>query len=236
MKIINELIKPDLTRNPFYKTNRLTDNYVFECIDCKHRISIDSEIQINNHWKLKSDAISSRDLNFLLGFYKIGINKKSSSGGFPIFDKLTCVCCSSIYVSYCGVKEVSNSNFEISLDGLFLTESSKQSKSLRNNIIDILDLLGDYEAQTDYAKKVSDSIAIHEMICLWFEDNYNPDNINLINEFSENELVMLKDFNDYFDTISDSLPKDNVRTLHINENWEKLIRKARILNDKIKIE
>lgn len=234
MEIINELIKPDFTRKPFYKTNGLPDNYVFECIDCKHKISIDSELQIYNHWILKSDKISERDLNFLFGFYKIGINKKSSSGGFPVFDKLTCVSCSSIYVSYCGVKEVSNSNFEITLDGLILTGSSKLSKTLRKNVIDILDLLSDYEAQKDYAYKVSDYIAIQEMICMWFDDNYNPDSSNFIKGFSDNELAMLKDFNDYYDSISDSLPKDNIRTLQINENWEKLIGKARILKDKIK--
>ena len=117
---------------------------------------------------------------------------------------------------------------------MILTESSKLSKTLRNNVIDILDLLGDYEAQKDYANKVSDYIAIQEMICMWFDDNYNPDSSNFIKGFSDNELAMLKDFNDYYNSISDSLPKDNIRTLQINENWEKLIGKARILKDKIK--
>ena len=121
MKIISELIKPDFTRKPFYKTNGLSCNFVFECINCKNKITIDSEMQINNQWKLKSDKISESDLNLLFNFYKIGVNKKAFSGGFPVFDILTCDSCSNIYFSYCSVKEVSNSNFEISLDGLIST-------------------------------------------------------------------------------------------------------------------
>jgi hypothetical protein len=234
MEIIKKIIEPENDRKPYYRTVDYETDYTFSCDECGKSITLDSNNQIKNCWIGKSDSITQRDFEFMKAIYKIGLSNKSTDGGLPVFDRLICLKCESKYISYCGVREYSNSAYLITLNGLIKTESANLTKTVRNNIIEILDLLGDYDKQIEYAKTVGDVIAIQEMICMWFDDKYHPQSENFIKAFSENELTKLKDFNDYYDLIFKKLPDKNIKTLHIDLNWEKLVERAKLLNDEIK--
>lgn len=234
MEIIKKIIEPGFDRKPFYRTGDYEGHYSFSCDECGKSIILNSDRQINNNWIGKTDSLSDRDFDFLKGYYNIGLNNKSVDGGFPVFDKLTCQKCDTKYISYCGVREFSNSAFAITLNGLFKAESADLAKNIRTRIIEIIDLLSDYDQQVEYARTVGDNIAITEMICMWFDDNYHPDSDNFIKTFSENELMKLKEFNDYYDSIVNKIPDQDIKTLHIDQKWEKLVQKANQLRNELK--
>lgn len=236
MKIIKKIIEPSYDRKPFYRTGECEKDFSFACDECGKSVLIDSKRLIYNNWNGKTESLTKRDFEFLKAYYKIGLVNKSADGGFPVFDKLTCSKCDSKYISYCGIIEFSNSAFMITLNGLFKTENANLSMSVRNSIIEILDLLGDYESQIDYGKAVGDYIAIQEMVCMWFDDNYHPENENFAKAFSKKELIKLKEFNDFYEMIYNKIPDQNIRTLHIDQNWERLIRLAQKTVNEIKNE
>ncbi len=57
----------------------------------------------------------------------------------------------------------------------------------RDNLIDLLDLLADKEKQIEYAKLVGDQTAISELSCMWFDDQYHPDNERFALAYSDKE-------------------------------------------------
>jgi transcription elongation factor Elf1 len=234
MEIIKKIIEPKFDRESFYKTNEKEIDFQFSCDDCGKEIIISSIAQINNNWIGKTDLITDYDFNFLKEFYKIGLNNKSYDGGFSVFDKLTCSKCESKYISYCGVKEFSNSAYLITLNGLLKIESANLFASIRNSIIDLLDLLSDFNKQLEYAKAVGDVVAIQEMICMWFDDTYHPNSSNFIKAFSYSELQGLKGFNDYYNSISSKLPDKDIKILQIDTKWETLARFANRLKNVLK--
>ncbi len=109
------------------------------------------------------------------------------------------------------------------------------SKRLRTNVIWLIDLFSSKDKQTEYAEKVGDSTAIQEFPCLWFDDIYHPDNDVFCDGFTTEELIELKKFNDFYDNILNSLPNEaqNIYTLLIDEEWEKLIALAKETKNKL---
>ena len=105
-------------------------------------------------------------------------------------------------------------------------ENKTISLTRRENLVDLLDLLSDKYRQIDYAKLVGDETAIGELICMWFDDQYHPDNEIFVLAYSDNELIALKKFNDYYDSISNNIPEDNINILLADKNWVELIRLA----------
>jgi len=229
MEILNKLFEPSVNRKPFFKTGELKKDLEFSCEDCGAKIKIESKRQILNHWNYKTDSVIENESEFLKKYYNIGLTNKSNDGGFPVFDKVKCKKCESEYFSYCGVREVSNSNFWIVLNGLIQSKSSNLSKALRNNLISTLELLSSFIEQIDYAENVGEYIAIQEMACMWFDDHYHPDSENFIKGFSNSELDYLKAFNEYYDSIVDNLPENELKVLHSDSNWKKLSIEAKKL-------
>ena len=100
------------------------------------------------------------------------------------------------------------------------------SENIRENLVDLLDLLSDKDKQIEYAKLVSDQTAITELVCMWFDDLYHPDNKIFVLAYSDKELEALKKFNAYYDTISDKIQNDSIEKLIADPNWVELIRLA----------
>jgi hypothetical protein len=234
MEIITVLLEPKPIIEPFFQTSIKEDDFIFNCDDCGRKLNISAQDQISKSWIGKSDKISEVDLDFLKTHYNIGISNKSQDGGFSVFDVIICPRCESKYVSYCGVRELSNSNYSVSLIGLLKTQNADLLASIRNRIIDLLGLLGDYNEQVKYAKEVTDYIAIQEMYCMWSDDNYKPENENFIKAFSKEEFEKLKEFSNFYCSIIADLPKDYIINLHDNLNWRKLVDYASRLKYEIK--
>jgi transcription elongation factor Elf1 len=124
MKIVKELIKPEVSRSPFYETVVNESKTSFNCCICAQTLFIDPNIQIDYHWVTKSPNITKDELMFLFDYYKIGMYKKSLSGGIVIFDKLICKHCNSHYITFCSVKEQSNSVYTFYLEALLYVDAS----------------------------------------------------------------------------------------------------------------
>ena len=113
-----KVIEPDHDRKPFYRTDEYENDFSFACDECGKLILLDSKRQIDNNWNDKRDSLTKHDFDFLKNYYNIGLNNKSIAGGFPVFDKLICPKCDSKYISYCGVREFSNSAYLVILNGI----------------------------------------------------------------------------------------------------------------------
>jgi transcription elongation factor Elf1 len=126
MKILSILLEPrPIINDAFFHTLLKEDDFRFNCDDCGNEIKITAQDQISGSWIGKPDAISELDFKFLKKHYNIGLNNKSQDGGLPVFDMMICPRCESKFISYCGVKETSNSVYSVSIIGLFKTESKK---------------------------------------------------------------------------------------------------------------
>jgi hypothetical protein len=108
-----------------------------------------------------------------------------------------------------------------------MTEEEKEtSNSLRRELIKLLELLSDPVEQKNYAEQFGSETAISEMICKWFDDQYQPKFKLFIAGFTQKELEALAAFNSYYDPIVDKLPEHNIDELLSEPLWDELIQKA----------
>ena len=66
----------------------------------------------------------------------------------------------------------------------------------RENLFELLGLLGDDRKQIEYGQSVGDKIAIDELQCMWFDDHYRADEPEFQTEYDKEELNALKKFNE----------------------------------------
>ena len=93
---------------------------------------------------------------------------------------------------------------------------------LRKNLRDLLVLLSDKEKQFEYARTVGDRVAIDELLCMWFDDQYHGDKKEFREMYEEEELKSLKAFNDFYDSISEKIPRDSMSEINKIPEWKKL--------------
>ena len=120
MNLAEEIKKPSYQSEPDFVTGQ-TDrikSYGFECSDCGNQMKIDFQRQIEYNWTGNTDLISDNERTELKKHYRIGFSEKSHDGGFPVFDKVDCKKCGQKYVTYCGVREFSNSAYSIHVQGI----------------------------------------------------------------------------------------------------------------------
>lgn len=120
MKIIEEIKVPSYQSEPDFVTGRLDENetFDFDCSCCGVVLKIDFQRQIKYSWNGNSDRLTESERTQLKRHYGIGLSEKAHDGGFPVFDNIACVECGQQYVTYCGVREFSNSAYIISVLGI----------------------------------------------------------------------------------------------------------------------
>jgi len=120
MKLLEEIKEPSYQSEPDFISGRTDEikTYDFDCSSCGVVLKIDFQRQIKYNWNGESDKISKVEATKLKTHYGIGLSEKAHDGGFPVFDKVTCNGCGHQYVTYCGVREYSNSAFTISVLGI----------------------------------------------------------------------------------------------------------------------
>ena len=93
---------------------------------------------------------------------------------------------------------------------------------------EILSLLASEEAQLDYEKNVPYVNITAELVCMWFDDLYHPDESWFRAEFTEDELTALAEFNRFYDDREKQLPESRgtVRTWLANPIWREIMSKA----------
>ena len=120
MEIIDEIKEPTSTNDPDFTMSREQNptSYKFDCGTCNNQVEIDFQRQISNSWTGKSEGIDEGDFKSLKRFYNIGSTQKSHEGGQPVFDKIDCSTCGTKYMTYCGVREFSNSAYYVQVQGI----------------------------------------------------------------------------------------------------------------------
>lgn len=120
MEIVDEIKKPTSTTNPDFTMSRGQNptSYKFDCVICNNPLEIDFQRQIKNLWTGKPEEIDEADFKSLKTFYKIGSTQKSHDGGQSVFDEADCSTCGTKYITYCGVREFSNSAYYVQVQGI----------------------------------------------------------------------------------------------------------------------
>jgi hypothetical protein len=120
MKIVDEIKIPAFGYDPDFTMSREQNpkSFKFKCKTCGAVLEIVFQTQINNSWAGRTERISEEDLNAVKVFYNIGKGQKSHNGGLAVFDRITCLNCTTPYITYCGVSEFSNSAFDVQVQGI----------------------------------------------------------------------------------------------------------------------
>lgn len=106
--------------------------------------------------------------------------------------------------------------------------AAKIAGNLRKSLIELLRTLASEDAQRDYQRSVPIVSVPVELVCMWFDDLYHPDDAMFRAAFTTAELGALDRFNDYFDWLSDNLPKPLPPLDHLQRSaqWAELSKQA----------
>lgn len=103
-----------------------------------------------------------------------------------------------------------------------------QTPNRRTQIIELLRLLASEELQLAYERDVPHIDVTAELLCMWFDDQYHPNNALFSSCFTADELVALADFHQVYSARSDQLPESEgtVRTWLDNPTWCYIMQEA----------
>jgi hypothetical protein len=96
-------------------------------------------------------------------------------------------------------------------------------------ILEILELLSSEERQLAYERNVPRVDITAELLCVWFDDQYHPNDAFFRSCFTEDELAALAEFHRFYDERTKQLPpsQGTVRTWLANPVWREIMRKSR---------
>lgn len=114
------------------------------------------------------------------------------------------------------------------------------SRKRKENLILLLDLLSSKEKQIDYINLVGVEVAFDELVSMWFDDSYKPEDDIFKLAYSNEELQALKVFNSFYDTLLNNISKNITYNFIEDSTWNDLIKLAedtkinlkQVLNDK----
>lgn len=117
MQFGRTLLEPSYLRRPDYETSAET-NPVFRFIcSCNHSIETAFETFIAEYFGWE-ERLGKPFASKAKEFYKIGVVGKSPDGGWPSMVIAYCPNCRARYLLYAGVKEVYNSVYKITVQGI----------------------------------------------------------------------------------------------------------------------
>lgn len=99
--------------------------------------------------------------------------------------------------------------------------------SFRHSAIELLELLSSLEAQSDYKRNVPIADVPAELVCMWFDDFWQPDD-TLKKHFPPYEFAALEDFHNFYEARVDDLPSstEGLEALHSSPKWLEIVGKA----------
>ena len=105
-----------------------------------------------------------------------------------------------------------------------MTEPSQ----VRKNIREVLEVIASEERQLDYERAVPHVDITRELVSLWFDQDYHPEDPLLPLAFLPGELAALAEFHRFYDARADSLPESQgtVRTWLASPLWREIMSQA----------
>lgn len=102
----------------------------------------------------------------------------------------------------------------------------------RVNVIQLVQLIADVSAQSEYKKNVPIADAPAELVCMWFDDTVILDSPEFKAAFQRGEWNVLLEFNKYFDARVEGLP-GTLEELHGSQGWKETVDKASWVLDQL---
>jgi hypothetical protein len=105
---------------------------------------------------------------------------------------------------------------------------SQTIPSRKPQIIEILELIASEEQQLSYERNVPHVDITVELLSMWFDDQYHPDDAFFRSCFTADELAALAEFQRFYDERCKKLPESEgtVRTWLASPVWREIMRKA----------
>lgn len=106
--------------------------------------------------------------------------------------------------------------------------SDADADQTRRSIHELLVLIGDRDAQRAYERDVPIANVPAELICMWFDDHFQPGSGWFVSAFSNDELAELAAFNDFYRARTDKLPTSGgIDVLQKAREWDEIVDRAR---------
>jgi len=104
-----------------------------------------------------------------------------------------------------------------------------QESSRRKQIVELLQLFASEEQQLAYERDVPHVDITTELVCMWFDDQYDPMQRHFASCFTPIELAALDEFHQFYDARVDKLPESRgtVRTWLNSPVWREVMEQAR---------
>lgn len=118
MKFGKSSLEPSYSREPDFRTSdRDLEAYEFFCTSCRTSINIEYDRFIKAVFSWEDEwtatcAIAVKE------HFRIGVVGKSQDGGWPSIIITVCEACGAEHVVYAGVNEVSNSVYNVTIQGI----------------------------------------------------------------------------------------------------------------------
>ncbi len=103
---------------------------------------------------------------------------------------------------------------------------------IRNSVRNILKLLCCKELQLEYQQKFPSANVALDLLCMWFNDLYNPGSQLFKRSFTPVELELIQEFNSNYDLCKRKVP-ETINELHHDSLWKDIMLEAQKLLDKI---
>jgi hypothetical protein len=102
-------------------------------------------------------------------------------------------------------------------------------------ILRLLRLLSSEEEQLAYERNVPHVDITAELRCMWFDDEYHPDDAFFRSCFSADELAALAEFHRFYDEQKHRLPQSQgtVRTWLASPVWREIMLEAKKASDRL---
>ena len=99
----------------------------------------------------------------------------------------------------------------------------------RNQVVELLRLLASEDLQLAYEQDVPHVDITVELVCMWFDDRYDPQQRHFDSCFTSAELSALDEFHRFYDERLGRLPESQgtVRTWLVSPVWREVMEHAR---------
>lgn len=107
-------------------------------------------------------------------------------------------------------------------------QDAAPSEGIRGGVRELLMLLASADGQTAYERSVPIANVPAELLCMWFDDCYHPDDVRFRRAFSPRELEALASLDERYRSAADELkplPR-NVPELHAHPAWGRVVQAA----------
>ena len=107
--------------------------------------------------------------------------------------------------------------------------NENRTLSTRSRIIELLQLFQSEKEQVSYEAKVPHVDITIELSCMWFDDQYHPNNSLFISFFTAEELSVLEEFNSFYKNRIGKLPpsQGTIRGWLSSSVWREIMEKAK---------